>query len=438
MSALKRANTWEMSDSENENEETNPSSSSSSSSSRVKLDQDSSSVSAVTFNNSPVSTSAARTEDTSIKSPGQRRRRRTREEVEEDREKREAAREKLREKKEKLKEEKLQERQRRKETAEKLTLFKPENFIKTLTVNIHAVLLQDAGCDVLLRTLDCLEWRNHIENQSLLNSISWTGPALQTEEEDENGVVEEDQILMVVPRNEFEHMVMSHKQGSDQSVLIGEEKEGVGPHNERAESLLKQLSEYLTTNPGKVVTVLVISHYRRSGFWDEDDTSSHLCQQHLDIEEFLVHLQLYWNVAVHFLFGWQEVTDHVIAFTKALSKRPYKVLCGDPELGFCMDGSWSGGVRVDRDGCGLAQVWTRQIQQLNRVSPAMAKAMTGTYRSPSILLQAYEELESMDDQRKLLADLTVVGGANERRVGPELSCRIHRLLTSQNPHLLLD
>lgn len=41
-------------------------------------------------------------------------------------------------------------------------------------------------------------------------------------------------------------------------------------------------------------------------------------------EQLLVHLQLYWNVAVHFLFGWQEVTDHVIAVTKALSKRPYK------------------------------------------------------------------------------------------------------------------
>lgn len=40
--------------------------------------------------------------------------------------------------------------------------------------------------------------------------------------------------------------------------------------------------------------------------------------------QLLVHLQLYWNVAAHFLFSWQEVTDHVVALTKALSKRPYK------------------------------------------------------------------------------------------------------------------
>lgn len=64
-----------------------------------------------------------------------------------------------------------------------------------------------------------------------------------------------------------------------------------------------------------------------------------------------------------------------------------RALCGDPELGFCMDGSWSGGVRVDRDGRGLAQVWTRQIQQLNRVSVPTAKAVTAAYPSASLLLQ---------------------------------------------------
>uniref|UniRef100_A0A9J7Z4C7 ERCC4 domain-containing protein n=1 Tax=Cyprinus carpio carpio TaxID=630221 RepID=A0A9J7Z4C7_CYPCA len=259
-------------------------------------------------------------------------RRRTREEVQEEQESRRAATEKRRQEKNQLKEEKLQEQQRRREAALRVSLLKPENFIKSLTLQIHAALLRDAGCDVLLRTLDGLQWRKHIENQGLPNSISWTRQALQL----------------------------------------------------------------------------------------------------------LVHLQLYWNVSVNFLFGWQEVTDHVVAVTKALSKRPYKALCGDPDLGFCMDGSWSAGVRVDRDGRGLDQVWTRQIQQLNRVSPALAKAVTSVYPSPSLLLQVYEELPSEEERRRLLADLTVVGGAKERRVGLELAGRIYRLLTSQNPHLLLD
>ena len=38
----------------------------------------------------------------------------------------------------------------------------------------------------------------------------------------------------------------------------------------------------------------------------------------------LVYLQLCKNISAVFLDGWQEVTNHVCAVTKALSKRPYK------------------------------------------------------------------------------------------------------------------
>lgn len=38
----------------------------------------------------------------------------------------------------------------------------------------------------------------------------------------------------------------------------------------------------------------------------------------------LVYLQLCKNVSLVFLDGWQEVTNHVCAVTKALSKRPFK------------------------------------------------------------------------------------------------------------------
>lgn len=363
MSVVHRANAWEISDSENESDEIKASSSC------VILDQDTS------ISESNTSSPSARADGVKISG----RRRRSREEVLEELETRTAAKERRREEKDKLKEKKLQEQQRRKEAAERLNLLKPENFIKTLTAHIHAVLLQDAGCDVLLRTLDGLQWRNRIENQGLPNSISWTRQALQTEDEDKNEVIEEDQVLMVISHNELEDMVMSHKTVTNQSALIGD-------MYEESESLLDHLYKYLTRTAGKVVTILVMIS-QRSGSCGEDDLDLDLNQHHLDTEELLVHLQLYWNVAVHFLFGWQEVTDHVVALTKALSKRPYKALCGDPDLGFCMDGSWSAGVRVDKDGHGLAQVWTRQIQQLNRISPAMAKAVTSAYPSPSLLLK---------------------------------------------------
>ncbi|XP_065114924.1 probable crossover junction endonuclease EME2 [Paramisgurnus dabryanus] len=412
MSILKRAHTWEISDSENESD--------------VKLDH--SDQDANSSRSAACRSSAEPTDE--VKNPERRRRRRTREELQEDTERRKAYREKKREEKEKLKEQKLREQQKRKEAAEKLNLLKPENFIKSLTVRIHTGLLQDAGCDMLLETLDGLALMNRIEDKSLHNSIRWTRKALHaTEQADKNGVVEEDQVLMVISQNEFNDMVTSHKKDTDQMALIGEVKE-------EAESLLQHLSEYLKRMAGKVVTILVTGQHQRGGSWDEDDP--HLYHENLEAEELLVHLQLCWNVAVYFMFGWEEVTDHVIAVTKALSKRPYKVLCGDPELGFCMDGSWSGGARVERDGRGLAQVWTRQIQQLKRVSVPTAKSVSTAYPSPSLLMQAYEDLPSEEERRKLLADLTVGSGAKERRVGPDVSGRIYRLLTSQNPQLLLD
>lgn len=44
---------------------------------------------------------------------------------------------------------------------------------------------------------------------------------------------------------------------------------------------------------------------------------------------------------------------------------------------------------MERDGSGLIQVWRRQIQQLNRVSPAVASAVTAAYPSPQLLLQVH-------------------------------------------------
>ena len=42
---------------------------------------------------------------------------------------------------------------------------------------------------------------------------------------------------------------------------------------------------------------------------------------------------------------------------------------------------------MDRSGRGLAVVWRRQIQQLNRVSLEMASAVVDAYPSPQLLIQ---------------------------------------------------
>lgn len=54
-----------------------------------------------------------------------------------------------------------------------------------------------------------------------------------------------------------------------------------------------------------------------------------------------------------------------------------------------MEKDWAGGMKVDPAGRGLAVIWRRQIQQLNRVSLEMASAIVDAYPSPRFLVQVY-------------------------------------------------
>lgn len=161
----------------------------------------------------------------------------------------------------------------------------------------------------------------------------------------------------------------------------------------------------------------------------------------------LVHLQLWAHLDVLLVASWQELSQHVCAFTKAFAQRPFKCVtptltggCGreggwerlegvvisglgerrrlralsDWESGtlrrqvsrsspapfpvcrqyqesrafsFCAAGRWAGGERVARDGSGLRGVWWRQIRQFNRVSPAVADAVVTAFPSPRLLQQ---------------------------------------------------
>ncbi|XP_009820022.2 probable crossover junction endonuclease EME2 [Gavia stellata] len=159
-----------------------------------------------------------------------------------------------------------------------------------------------------------------------------------------------------------------------------------------------------------------------------------------EILEALVVLQLWGNIEVLFLDTWQEFGQHVSALTKAIAKRPYKKQLESQELTFCTAGAWASGVRVKKDGTGLRQVWKRQIQQFNRVSPATAAAIAEAYPSPSLLLQAYEECSTEDEKRLLLSDIPVKSDVSgkDRRVGPDLSRRIYLFTVSTDPDLVLD
>ncbi|XP_005007444.1 probable crossover junction endonuclease EME2 isoform X4 [Cavia porcellus] len=159
-----------------------------------------------------------------------------------------------------------------------------------------------------------------------------------------------------------------------------------------------------------------------------------------EVEEALVLLQLLRDLDVLLVASWQELSQHVCSFTKALAQRPSKQYRDSKAFSFCTTGRWASGQRVARNGSGLQGVWWRQIQQFNRVSPAVADAVVAAFPSPRLLQQALLACSTEQERLGLLADLPVKPhkGKQHRRVGPDLSRRICLFLTTTNPDLLLD
>uniref|UniRef100_A0A8W8JEU4 ERCC4 domain-containing protein n=1 Tax=Magallana gigas TaxID=29159 RepID=A0A8W8JEU4_MAGGI len=79
-------------------------------------------------------------------------------------------------------------------------------------------------------------------------------------------------------------------------------------------------------------------------------------------------------------------------------------------------------VKVDKNGQGLLKVWKQQLLQFKNISPDIADAIVQAYRSPHLLME-------------------VIRGAGvletSRRVGKEMSRRIHTFVTSSNPNEII-
>lgn len=162
----------------------------------------------------------------------------------------------------------------------------------------------------------------------------------------------------------------------------------------------------------------------------------------VEVEEALVDLQLHTEAQVRIVQSWKELADFACSVTKAVAEAPFKKLRDETSFSFCLESEWAGGVKVGRTGRGLALVWRRQLQQLNRVSLDMASAVVAAYPSPRLLVQAYRQCFSEQERQNLLADIQVRRGvgvtATSRRIGPELSRRIYLQMMALQPDLTLD
>ncbi|KAM6155251.1 putative crossover junction endonuclease EME2 [Rhynchocyon petersi] len=307
--------------------------------------------------------------------------------------------------------------------------LRPERAVKRMVVRVDPAILEDEGADILLEALGALGCEHRIEPQPHVRSISWTR-------------VTPDPCPCGVPPEVWDF----HKQ---ELLLLLEPEEFLQGIRQ-----LSQVTGPYCAVPWPCLESPTHPHLAVIGL------DAHLCVQEvllppecpavphakmaidwLQVEEALVMLQLGAGLDVLLVASWQELSEHVCAFTKALAQHPYKWLQESQAFSFCKSESRAAaagkGVRHNR---GLRGTWWHQIRQFNRVSPAMADAVVTAFPSPRLLQQAYLACDSEQERLALLADLPVEEGhgGRPRRVGPDLSRRVCLFLTSCNPDLLLD
>ncbi|XP_043327251.1 crossover junction endonuclease EME1 [Cervus canadensis] len=344
-----------------------------------------------------------------------------------------------------------QERKKKIALANKLKAQRPEECLKHIVVLLDPVLLQMEGGGQLLGALQSMGCCCVIEAQAVPCSLTWrrrAGPS----EDGKEGWVEEPMVLVLLLAEVFMSMIYHFKQGR-----LGSTEEG-------KETLRSFVTDITARTTGKDLSLVIVDPEkcfsapnplrRKQRVANRGQAKEKKKQQkqpeantvamvtRVDMEEALVDLQLHTEAQARIVQSWKELADLACAFTKAVAEAPFKKLRDQTSFSFCLENDWAGGAKVDRSGRGLALVWRRQIQQLNRVSLEMASAIVDAYPSPQLLIQAYKQCFSEEERQNLLADLQVRRGegvtATLRRVGPELSRRIYLQMTALQPDLCLD
>ncbi|XP_067403584.1 crossover junction endonuclease EME1 isoform X2 [Emydura macquarii macquarii] len=293
-----------------------------------------------------------------------------------------------------------QERERKKALANIVKAQRPVECLKHITVVLDPVLLQVEGGGQILSALQSMDCCCVIESQAVPCSITWRRRAVSSQVE-ESSWIEEPNILVLLRLEDFISMIYSYKQEVHGGTAGSKEtlRSFVACVLERAPGktlalAVVELEKYFRSHKGqsrKKLRQAVLNGSRAEGprkqkkRKEKKDSGPELSR--VEVEEALVDLQLHTGVQLRLLESWKELGDFASMFTKAVAEAPFKLEREKTGFSFYLESEWCGGVKVDRSGKGLSQVWKRQIQQFNRVSLEMASAIVSAYPSPLLLSQ---------------------------------------------------
>ncbi|XP_078346249.1 uncharacterized protein LOC144631640 [Oculina patagonica] len=339
--------------------------------------------------------------------------------------------------------------------------------IKQIVVCIDPEILTNGQLpeeSVLLQKLDSLGASHKTQSQQIPGSITWQRACLQHDVQSDTlqistktSFTDEKHAVVRLSAIKFVEMVFQFREEmQNPTISVIADEETLCTFSERA----------LAIYPGKIITIVVLGlekycrdvkvtqqrHFRSAVLGpsssDTENTSGKgrkkskkesgpsVMVSRVDVEEALVDLQIKQpKCRVRMCETDEEFVELLTMFTKAVAEAPFKKK--QPEsFSFCVEGGEKGSVKVTKEGEGLKKVWQQHFQQFRNVSADMAAAIVAVYPSPQSLFQAYKRCNSTQEASKLLQDIQVRRGAGvlatSRRIGPELSRRIHLLLTSED------
>ncbi|XP_077980258.1 uncharacterized protein LOC144435545 [Glandiceps talaboti] len=374
---------------------------------------------------------------------------------------------KEREKMNKLKEreekrlEKERELMKKKTERQALKAARPEECIKYVTTVLDQKLVESpCGAEIMVH-LQTKNIRYCLAMQCIDNAVTWQRERPQLESQDSQSlstsgtyIHNEAEILVVIQSEQFVEMVYAYKEAqlghllntnTLQSYVLTIKDTSIG---QNPTLVVIGMEKYFRTQKNKQNKNFRSAVLGSHGDSDEgkkgkgkQKSSVTISISRVDMEEALVDLQLHTNCTVHLKETVADVAALIAMFTKAIAEAPFKRERDKGLFSFHVSTDWAGGVKVDKDGKGLLKVWRQQLQQFRNVSMEVASAIISAYPSPKMLIQAYNQCSSEQQAQKLLQDIVVRRGAGvlatNRRVGPELSRRIHLFMTSSDGDLIL-
>ncbi|XP_046397153.1 crossover junction endonuclease EME1 isoform X2 [Ischnura elegans] len=164
------------------------------------------------------------------------------------------------------------------------------------------------------------------------------------------------------------------------------------------------------------------------------------------LEESLLNLQLVYGIGYRVVENSTELASLLCMLTKAVAETPFKRDKQEREASGLLDwfarGDSKDCVRVDSSGNGCSLLWRQQLRQFNNVGLDVAEAIASSYPSPQALIKAYKKCDSIAEAQGLLQNIPVRRGcgplSSTRKVGPELSRKVHIYFTSTNGNQFLS